>query len=62
MSFTLCSLSLPLFQIKRKFKPVILGHHMLMGLQRGPEGAEKMSKSVPGSAIFMDDSVVRNNR
>ncbi len=33
-------------------KPVILSHHMLMSL-KGPQ--VKMSKSVVGSAIFMDD-------
>ena len=37
---------------KKKFKPVIISHHMLMGLK---EGQEKMSKSDPDSAIFMDD-------
>ncbi|KAJ1420594.1 hypothetical protein B484DRAFT_433492, partial [Ochromonadaceae sp. CCMP2298] len=38
---------------KKKFKPVIISHHMLMGLK---EGQEKMSKSDPDSAIFMEDS------
>lgn len=38
---------------KRKFKPVVLSHHMMMGLI---EGQEKMSKSMPDSAIFMEDS------
>ncbi len=46
------------------FKPVVVSHHMLMGLGQPPEGADsidrkiemKMSKSVPGSAIFMTDS------
>lgn len=38
---------------KRKFKPVILSHHMLYGLKAGQE---KMSKSDPDSAIFMEDS------
>jgi tyrosyl-tRNA synthetase len=33
--------------------PIILSHHMLMSL-KGPDF--KMAKSVPGSAIFMDDS------
>ena len=37
-------------------KPVILSHHMLMGLL---EGQEKMSKSVAGSAIFMEDTAGR---
>ena len=39
---------------KRKYKPVILSHHMLYGLK---EGQEKMSKSDPDSAIFMEDTV-----
>ena len=39
---------------KIKFKPVILSHHMLYGLA---EGQEKMSKSNPDSAIFMEDTV-----
>eukprot|EP00761_Pharyngomonas_kirbyi_P012444 gb/GECH01012471.1/.p1 GENE.gb/GECH01012471.1/~~gb/GECH01012471.1/.p1 ORF type:complete len:389 (+),score=99.75 gb/GECH01012471.1/:1-1167(+) len=33
-------------------KPIILSHHMLMGLK---EGQEKMSKSMPDTAIFMED-------
>lgn len=45
-------------------KPVIVSHHMLMGLGKPPEGAAttertielKMSKSKPESAIFMTDS------
>jgi tyrosyl-tRNA synthetase len=36
-----------------RFKPIIVSHHMLMGLK---EGQEKMSKSDPDSAIFMEDS------
>lgn len=40
-------------EIKRKLKPVILSHAMLPGLL---EGQEKMSKSDPNSAIFMEDS------
>lgn len=39
---------------KKKFKPVIISHHMLMGLK---QGQEKMSKSDPDSAIFMEDAV-----
>ena len=39
--------------IKRKNKPIILSHKMLPGLK---EGQEKMSKSDPNSAIFMEDS------
>ena len=38
---------------KRRFKPIIISHHMLSGLK---EGQEKMSKSDPNSAIFMEDS------
>lgn len=38
---------------KRKFKPVILSHKMMPGLK---QGQEKMSKSDPDSAIFMEDS------
>ena len=38
---------------KVKFKPVILSHHMLYGLKAGQE---KMSKSDPDSAIFMEDT------
>ena len=38
---------------KKRFKPVVVSHHMLMGLK---EGQEKMSKSDPDSAIFMEDS------
>ncbi len=45
--------------IKRKNKPVILSHHMLMGLK---EGQEKMSKSDPDSAIFMEDDEAEVNR
>ncbi|CAL5997517.1 Tyrosyl-tRNA_synthetase [Hexamita inflata] len=37
-------------------KPVIVSHHMLLGLIGG-----KMSKSIQGSAIFMDDSTVDIN-
>lgn len=40
-------------QIKLKKKPIILSHRMLPGLL---EGQEKMSKSNPDSAIFMEDS------
>ena len=47
------------------WKPVVISHHMLMGLQAPPEGSlsaeeraikMKMSKSKPDTAIFMDDS------
>jgi len=37
----------------RKLKPVILSHHMLYGLKKGQE---KMSKSDPDSAVFMEDT------
>ena len=37
----------------KRRKPVVLSHHMLYGLKRGQE---KMSKSDPDSAIFMEDS------
>ena len=39
---------------RRKHKPVILSHHMLYGLKKGQE---KMSKSDPDSAVFMEDTV-----
>jgi tyrosyl-tRNA synthetase len=45
--------------VKLKFKPIIMSHHMLMGLK---EGQEKMSKSDPESAIFMEDAVDDVNR
>lgn len=38
--------------IKRKLKPIIVSHHMLQGL----DGSDKMAKSNPDSAIFMDDT------
>lgn len=46
------------------WKPIIISHHMLMGLEKPPEGqnavdkaiAMKMSKSRPDSAIFMTDT------
>ncbi|KDO24317.1 tyrosyl-tRNA synthetase [Saprolegnia parasitica CBS 223.65] len=40
-------------EVKIKHKPVIISHHMLMGLK---QGQEKMSKSDPDSAIFMEDT------
>lgn len=39
-------------------KPIIISHHMLMGLK---EGQEKMSKSDPDSAIFMEDTEAEVN-
>ncbi|KAF7096092.1 hypothetical protein CFC21_098094 [Triticum aestivum] len=44
--------------IKRKNKPIILSHHMLPGFK---EGQEKMSKSDPTSAIFMEDDEAQVN-
>ncbi|CAL4979072.1 unnamed protein product [Urochloa decumbens] len=38
---------------KASRSPIILSHHMLPGIK---EGQEKMSKSDPSSAIFMEDS------
>lgn len=52
-------------------KPIVVSHHMLMGLQAPPTAemdateratAMKMSKSNPDSAIFMTDSVDDVNR
>ncbi|KAF2073882.1 hypothetical protein CYY_004806 [Polysphondylium violaceum] len=40
-------------KVKIKNKPIIVSHHMLSGLK---EGQEKMSKSDPDSAIFMEDT------
>ena len=36
----------------KKRPPIIISHHMVMGL----DGSDKMSKSNPDNAIFMDDS------
>eukprot|EP01135_Chromosphaera_perkinsii_P009347 Nk52_evm23s1737 gene=Nk52_evmTU23s1737 len=44
---------------KQKNKPIILSHQMIMGLK---EGQEKMSKSDPDSAIYMEDSEADVNR
>jgi tyrosyl-tRNA synthetase len=38
-------------KIKQKNKPIIISHHMVMGLD-----GTKMSKSCPDNAIFMDDN------
>ncbi|XP_039818182.1 tyrosine--tRNA ligase 1, cytoplasmic-like [Panicum virgatum] len=38
--------------IRRNNKPIILSHHILPGIK---EGQQKMSKSDPSSAIFMED-------
>lgn len=45
--------------IKKTDKPIIVSHHMMMGLK---EGQAKMSKSDPDSAIFMEDTVEDVNR
>jgi len=37
---------------RRKFKPIIVSHHMLSGL----DGSDKMAKGNPDAAIFMDDT------
>jgi tyrosyl-tRNA synthetase len=52
------------------WKPVVVSHHMLMGLGEPPKGDKtvdraiemKMSKSNPDSAIFMTDSIEDVNR
>ncbi len=53
------------------YKPIVVSHHMLMGLGQPPAGdlagadraiQLKMSKSIPDSAIFMDDSEEEVNR
>jgi tyrosyl-tRNA synthetase len=41
-------------EVKLSHKPIIVSHHMLKSLV---QGVEKMSKSIPDSAIFMEDSV-----
>uniref|UniRef100_A0ACD5X9Y8 Uncharacterized protein n=1 Tax=Avena sativa TaxID=4498 RepID=A0ACD5X9Y8_AVESA len=43
---------------KRERKPIILSHRMLPGFK---EGQEKMSKSDPSSAIFMEDDEAQVN-
>lgn len=53
--------------IKVRIPPIIVSHHMLLGLQHklkedGTIEQTKMSKSDPESAIFMDDSEVDVNR
>ena len=42
-----------------KHKPIIVSHHMLKSLV---QGVEKMSKSIPDSAIFMEDSAKEVDR
>ena len=46
-------------RIGKQDKPVVVSHHMLAGLK---EGQEKMSKSDPDSAIFMEDTREDVNR
>ena len=46
-------------KIGKKDKPIILSHHMMLGLK---EGQAKMSKSDPDSAIFMEDTIEDVNR
>lgn len=43
----------------QKDKPIVVSHGMISGLV---EGQEKMSKSNPDSAIFMEDSAEEVNR
>ena len=45
--------------VKISHKPIIVSHHMLKSLVKG---VEKMSKSIPDSAIFMEDSAEEVNR
>ncbi|KAK3127351.1 hypothetical protein QOZ80_7AG0571930 [Eleusine coracana subsp. coracana] len=45
-------------ELTGKPKPIILSHHMLPGLK---EGQQKMSKSDPSSAIFMEDDEAQIN-
>ena len=53
-SLSLCGMSREYARDKKmRFRPVVISHHMLMGLK---EGQEKMSKSDPDSAIFMEDA------
>ena len=44
--------------VNLKHKPIIVSHHMLKSLT----GNDKMSKSIPDSAIFMEDSAEEVNR
>ena len=45
--------------VKISHKPIIVSHHMLKSLIKG---VEKMSKSIPDSAIFMEDPAEEVNR
>lgn len=42
--------------VKPRLKPIIISHHMLMGLQ---QNQEKMSKSNPNSGIFVTDTAAQ---
>jgi tyrosyl-tRNA synthetase len=46
-------------EVKISHKPIIVSHHMLKSLV---QGVEKMSKSIPDSAIFMEDSAAEVDR
>jgi tyrosyl-tRNA synthetase len=46
-------------EVKISHKPIIVSHHMLKSLV---QGVEKMSKSIPDSAIFMEDSAAEVER
>jgi tyrosyl-tRNA synthetase len=46
-------------EVKLSHKPIIVSHHMLKSLV---QGVEKMSKSIPDSAIFMEDSAAEVER
>ncbi len=46
-------------EIHKKDKPIIISHHMMMGMK---PGQPKMSKSDPDSAIFMEDTIEDVNR
>lgn len=58
----------PLINENKKYKPIAIHHHLILGLQKPPTWpiqkekirdiwtSMKMSKSVPGSAVFIHDS------
>ena len=46
-------------EVKLSHKPIIVSHHMLKSLV---QGVEKMSKSIPDSTIFMEDSAAEVER
>ena len=41
-------------KINTSHMPIVVSHHMLKSLVKG---VEKMSKSIPDSTIFMEDSI-----